>query len=31
MAYTEEDILNKCEDALKNPSTFYQADVINYR
>lgn len=31
MAYTKEEIINKCEDALKNPSTFYQADVINYR
>lgn len=31
MAYTKEDIWNKCRDALKHPSTFYQADVINYR
>ena len=31
MAYTKEDILNKCKYALENPSTFYQADVINYR
>lgn len=31
MAYTKEDILKKCREALKNPSTFYQADVINYR
>lgn len=31
MAYTKDNILNKCQDALKNPSTFYQADVINYR
>ena len=31
MAYTKEDILNKCKEAFENPSTFYQADVINYR
>lgn len=31
MAYTKEEIINKCKDAFKNPSTFYQADVINYR
>ena len=31
MAYTRETILNKCNDAFKNISTFYQADVINYR
>lgn len=31
MAYTKDNILNKCQDALKNPSTFYQADVINYK
>ena len=31
MAYTKEDILNKCQEAFENPSTFYQADVINYR
>lgn len=31
MAYTKEEIINKCNEAFKNPSTFYQADVINYR
>lgn len=31
MTYTKEDILNKCKEAFKNTSTFYQADVINYR
>lgn len=31
MAYTKEDILNKCQEAFENPSTFYQADIINYR
>ncbi len=31
MAYTKEDILNKCQNAFENPSTFYQADIINYR
>ena len=31
MAYTKEDILNKCQEAFENPGTFYQADVINYR
>ena len=31
MAYTREKILNKCNDAFKNISTFYQSDVINYR
>lgn len=31
MAYTKEEIINKCKDAFKDPSTFYQADIINYR
>lgn len=31
MAYTREKILNKCNYAFENISTFYQADVINYR
>ncbi len=31
MAYTKTEILEKCEKAFKNVSTFYQADVINYR
>lgn len=31
MGYTEKDIIEMCEEEMKNPSTFYQADVINYR
>lgn len=31
MAYTKTEILEKCEKAFENVSTFYQADVINYR
>lgn len=31
MAYTREKILNECEKAFENISTFYQAGVINYR
>lgn len=31
MAYTKTEILEKSEKAFKNVSTFYQADVINYR
>lgn len=31
MDYTEKEIIEKCEEEMKNPSTFYQADVINYR
>ena len=31
MGYTKTEILEKCEKAFKNVSTFYQADVINYR
>ena len=31
MGYTEKEIIEKCEEEMKNPSTFYQADVINYR
>lgn len=31
MAYTREDIIDKCKKEFENISTFYQADVINYR
>ena len=31
MAYTRTEILEKCEKAFENTSTFYQADVIKYR
>ena len=31
MGYTEKDIIEMCEEEMKNPSTFYQADVVNYR
>ncbi len=31
MIYTKTEILEKCEKAFENTSTFYQADVINYR
>ena len=31
MAYTKTEILEKCEKAFKNVSTFYQSDVVNYR
>jgi len=30
MGYTEKDIIEICEEEMKNPSTFYQADVVNY-
>ena len=31
MAYTKQDILNRCEEEMQNPSTFYKSPVINYR
>lgn len=31
MDYTEKEIIEICEKEMKNPSTFYQAEVINYR
>ena len=31
MGYTEKDIIEMCEEEMKNPFAFYQADVINYR
>ena len=31
MAYTEKEIIEICEKEMQNPSTFYQAEVINYR
>ena len=31
MAYTYQEIINKCQDAFQNVKTFYQADVVNYR
>ena len=31
MAYTKQDIRNRCEEEMQNPSTFYKAPVINYR
>ena len=31
MTYTKTEILEKCEKAFKNVSTFYQSDVVNYR
>lgn len=30
MGYTEKDIIEMCEEEMKNPSTFYQADAVNY-
>ncbi len=31
MGYTEKEIIEMCEEEMQNPSTFYQADVVNYR
>lgn len=31
MGYTEKEIIEMCEKEIMNPSTFYQAEVINYR
>lgn len=31
MGYTEKDIIGMCEEEMKKPFAFYQADVINYR
>lgn len=31
MVYTRDEVLKMCKDAFENISTFYQADVINYR
>ncbi len=31
MAYTKQDIIEKCNEAMGTPETFYQAPVINYR
>ena len=31
MAYTRQDIIEKCNEALRTPETFYQAPIINYR
>lgn len=31
MAYTRQDIIEKCEKAITDPSIFYNAKVINYR
>lgn len=30
MGYTEKEIIEICEKEMQNPSTFYQADVVNY-
>ena len=31
MGYTRQEIIKRCEDEMANPSTFYKAEVINYR
>lgn len=31
MAYTYQDIIDKCEEAFQNINAFYQAKVVNYK